>query len=175
MANWCIQVADKLERLFYLLHQEIKLAPLIHINEMTLQVINEAGRNATSKSHLWVLRCGAFEQPLVYFAYDPSRSGKMAQELLAGYEGLAFTYGHAGYRYVEAERHGHCWAHARRKFAEALKLKKSFVGLIFKNIRRTGSADVLKSMLTLVCNPFTTNFILLKKRNNSTQGPKCFG
>lgn len=125
MASWCIQVAERLERLLYLLHQEIKLAPLIQIDETTLQVLKEAGRQATAKSYLWVLRSGASQYPLVYFAYDPSRSGKIAQGLLDGYQGLVLSDGYTGYNFIEPSRHGHCWAHARRKFAEALQLKKT--------------------------------------------------
>jgi transposase len=125
MANWCIQVAERLERLLYLLHQEIKLRPLIHIDETTLQVLKEAGRKATSKSYLWALRSGASKHPLVYFTYDPSRSGKIAEGLLEGYEGLVLSDGYAGYNFIEPSRHGHCWAHARRKFAEALQIKKT--------------------------------------------------
>ena len=125
MANWCIQVAERVERLLYLLHQELKLAELIHIDETTLQVLKEAGRKATSKSYLWVLRSGAPANPLVYFAYDPSRSGQVARGLLKDYQGLVLSDGYSGYGFVDPARHGYCWAHARRKFAEALKLKKT--------------------------------------------------
>lgn len=90
MATWCIQVAEKLEGLLYLLHQEIKLAPLIQIDETSLQVLKEPGRKATSKSYLWVLRSraptsrrcqrepsGASKNPLVYFAYAPAARVKL--------------------------------------------------------------------------------------------------
>ena len=125
MANWAIQLGERLERLLYLLHQEIKLAPLIQIDETTVQVLKEAGRKATSKSYLWVMRTGASKNPLVYFAYDPSRSGAIAKGLLQGYPGLVMSDGYAGYNFIEADRHAHCWAHARRKFTDALKIKKT--------------------------------------------------
>jgi len=125
MANWAIQLGEKLERLLYLLHQEIKLAPLIQIDETTLQVLKEPGRKATSKSYLWVMRTGATKTPLVYFTYDPSRSGAVAKELLGGYSDLVMSDGYAGYNFIEVDRHAHCWAHARRKFTDALKIKKT--------------------------------------------------
>ena len=125
MANWAIQLGERLERMLYLLHREIKLAPLIQIDETTLQVLKEPGRKATSKSYLWAMRSGATKSPLVYFAYDPSRSGAVAKELLEGYSGLVITDGYAGYNFIEADRHAHCWAHARRKFTDALKIKKT--------------------------------------------------
>jgi len=125
MANWAIQLGERLERMLYLLHQEIKLSPLIQIDETTLQVLKEPGRKATSKSYLWVMRTGASSMPLVYFAYDPSRSGAVAKKLLDDYSGLVLSDGYAGYNFIEAERHAHRWAHARRKFTDALKIKKT--------------------------------------------------
>jgi len=125
MANWAIQLGERLERLLYLLHQEIKLAPLIQIDETSLQVLKEPGRKATSKSYLWVMRTGATKSPLVYFAYDPSRAGAVAKELLQDYSGLVMSDGYNGYNFIAADRHAFCWAHVRRKFMDALKIKKT--------------------------------------------------
>jgi transposase len=56
MATWTIQLSKKLERLLYLLHQEMKLAPLIHIDETSIQVLKEKGRSPHTKSYMWVIR-----------------------------------------------------------------------------------------------------------------------
>jgi len=124
MAGWCIQLGEKLKRLLYLLHQELKLAPLLHIDETSLQVLKEPGRSPSSKSYMWVLRTGASSKIQgVCFHYSPSRSGQVAQSLLESYQGLVLSDGYGGYDFIDPERHAGCWAHARRKFIEATKIK----------------------------------------------------
>ncbi|MBF0517498.1 MAG: transposase [Nitrospirae bacterium] len=48
----------------------------------------------------------------------------MARSFLSGYEGYVQTDGYAGYDYLESIEgivHVGCWAHARRKFVEAIE------------------------------------------------------
>jgi hypothetical protein len=75
------------------------------------------------------------------FTYDPSRAQRVADELLAGYQGYLQTDGYAGYGPVCSKnglRQVGCFAHARRKFDEALKAQgknskagKASKGLIY--------------------------------------------
>jgi transposase len=56
-----------------------------------------------------------------YFCFEPSRSGKVAVEMLKGYKGSVITDGYSGYKRVKDlsdVRLAHCWAHARREFFE---------------------------------------------------------
>lgn len=53
-----------------------------------------------------------------------SRSGDVPMQLLKGYQGYLVTDGYSGYSKVSDQAHVTgvgCWAHARRKFDEALK------------------------------------------------------
>ena len=138
MAQWTIQLGEKLERLLYILHQELKLAPLLHIDETSLQVLKEPGRSPSSKSYMWVLRTGASSKVQgVYFHYSPSRSGQVAQSLLDGFQGLVLSDGYGGYDFIDPERHAGCWAHSRRKFVEAAKIKgknQGFAALVVEQI-----------------------------------------
>ena len=94
------------------------------MDETTLQVLKEEGKAASTQSYLWAQRGGPPNQPVVMFHYSPTRSQTVADELLQGFSGILQTDGYAGYPTVCAKnglRHAGCWAHARRKFDEALK------------------------------------------------------
>ena len=61
-------------------------------DESTIQVHNEEGRNDTSNSYMWLLASGELEKTKgVIFQYSPSRSGKVAQDLIEGYKGILVT------------------------------------------------------------------------------------
>lgn len=67
-----------------------------------------------TRGQMWVLsnRIGSF------YRFEPTRSGKVAEELLKGYTGAVVTDGFFGYNRVKQMggiRHGMCWAHARRE------------------------------------------------------------
>ena len=124
MANWMIQLGTILEKLLGLFKQELLSGPLINMDETTIQVLKESGRDPTTKSYMWVLRGGAPDHPGVFFEYNPRRSARVAQGLLESYHGIVQTDGYAGYNFIEQDPHmkqAGCWAHARRKFVAVLK------------------------------------------------------
>jgi transposase len=91
-----------------------------------VQVLNEAGRSAQSKSYLWVQRGGPPDGRVILYDYDPSRSGGVPVRLLAGYSGYLQSDDYEGYNAVVAAnglRALGCMAHARRRFDEAVKAK----------------------------------------------------
>ena len=70
------------------------------------------------------LRGGTREHPLLYYEYAPTRSGEVAKWLLEGFEGYLQTDGYKGYDGFDESIgivHVGCFAHARRKFDEALR------------------------------------------------------
>lgn len=91
------------------------------IDESVIPVIDNE-KHKTRKGYEWCLRDGITGD--VVFHYDRgSRSGKVARELLGNYVGLAQCDGYDAYEQFERMKgitlFG-CWAHARRKFTEAL-------------------------------------------------------
>ncbi len=124
MASWVIKVAQKCTVLLELLNQEIRSGPLIQIDETGVQVLDEPGREATTKSYMWVFRGGKPERPVLLYQYHPSRSGEVAKTFLGDYTGYVQTDGYVGYEFVDdmpGVKHLGCWAHVRRKFYEAVK------------------------------------------------------
>jgi transposase len=110
--------------LLQLLHREIRSGPLINIDETTVQVLDEPGRSPTTKSYMWICRGGIPERPGLLYHYDPTRSAKVAKDLLDGYGGIVQSDGYTGYDWLDEKTdiiHAGCWAHARRKFTDARK------------------------------------------------------
>ena len=121
MANWILQASDTCLRPVYdeLLCRET----VLHGDETTLQVLKEPGRTSTSKSYMWLYRTsGCAEHPIVLYEYQPSRKAEHAQAFLKDFSGWLQTDGYQGYHKLpENIRVVGCWAHARRKFDEALQ------------------------------------------------------
>ncbi|MHA6261542.1 IS66 family transposase [Sporosarcina sp. CAU 1771] len=67
---------------------------------------------------------GVSEKPIVLFDYRASRSKENPQSFLMGYSGYLHVDGYAGYESLQHIELAGCWAHARRKFDEALKALK---------------------------------------------------
>ena len=98
------------------------------MDETRLQVLDESDRLPTSQSPIWVRRGGPPDHPIILFDYDPSRSAAVPLRLLAGFSGILVTDGYAGYDAAVRDYiliHVGCWAHARRKFDEAVKAQTS--------------------------------------------------
>ncbi|MGP9509052.1 MULTISPECIES: IS66 family transposase [unclassified Halomonas] len=135
LARWMVQVGERIIPLIDTLRQHLLNAPLIHMDETTLQVNQEADRAASATSYMWVQRGGPPGQQVVLFDYAASRAGRVPVDLLGDYAGRLITDGYEGYAEVVRRNgitHAGCWAHARRKFVEAQKVQPK---------GKTGKAD----------------------------------
>jgi hypothetical protein len=87
-------------------------------------VLKELGKSAQSQYYVWVQRGAPDDHPLVLYEYDPSRSAEVPKRLFEGFQGVLQTDGYEGYGALGREPgivHVGCWAHARRRFVDALK------------------------------------------------------
>lgn len=135
LARWMVQAGERLQPLVAALRRHLLQAPLIHMDETTLQVNTEVNRLASSTSYMWLQRGGPPGQQVVLFDYDASRAGRVPVRLLGDYTGRLVTDGYEGYAEVVRKNgilHAGCWAHARRKFVEAQKVQPK---------GKTGKAD----------------------------------
>lgn len=130
LANWMIQGVERhLEVLYDRMHYYLLLRDILHADETTLQVINEPGRSATSSSYLWLYRSGREGPAIVIYEYQTTRASKHPCCFLSGFKGYLHVDGYAGYNNLPDVILVGCWAHARRKFTEALKaLPKALQG-----------------------------------------------
>ena len=124
MSNWLLNVSEMwLQPIYNVLHEKLRKEQVLHADETTLQVLKEAGRPSTSKSYMWLYRTsGCTEQAIVLYEYQPTRKAEHAETFLKGFSGWLHADGYQGYhRLPENIRVVGCWAHARRKFDEALQ------------------------------------------------------
>lgn len=135
MANWMIACGERLQPLVNLLWDRLRAEPVIHMDETPVQVLDEPGRKAQSKSYMWVTAAGPPGAGIVLFHYDPSRSAQVATKLIGDHQGALMADGYEGYGAIGASagiiRLG-CWAHARRKFIVAQRQQPK---------GKTGAAD----------------------------------
>ncbi len=124
--DWFAGCSDLLRALYYRLKEIVLESDYIQIDESTVPVINHEKQRAV-KAYLWVVR--DVMKKLVFFYYDKgSRAQKVVIELLHNYKGAVQTDGYVAYSIYENKKGVlllGCWAHARRKFIEALKEDKA--------------------------------------------------
>lgn len=136
LANWVIQCSQTwLKPLYKHMKQQLLEQAVIHADETVVQVLKEDGKPAASESRMWVYASGAYSRRHIrIFEYQPDRSGKRPESFLKGFTGCLVTDGYAGYNQVQKVTRCGCWAHARRKWREAMpegatvKTSKAAVG-----------------------------------------------
>ncbi len=124
MSNWILRAAeDYLTPVYEQLHRELLSRDVFHADETTLQVLHEPDKKPRSESYMWLYRTsGDTDKPIVLYEYQPGRGAKHPKEFLSGFKGYLHTDGYAGYHDLgEDVTLVGCWAHARRKFDEAMK------------------------------------------------------
>ena len=122
LANWMIQGAEQwLEPLYKRMHEHLLKQDILHADETTLQVLREPGRSAATNSYLWLYRTGRDGPAIVLYDYQTTRARKHPRRFLSGFKGYLHVDGYDGYNGLPDITLVCCWAHARRKFTEALK------------------------------------------------------
>lgn len=124
MSNWILRAAeDYLTPVYERLHQELLTREVLHADETTLQVLHEPGKKPQSQSYMWLYRTsGDTDRPIALYEYQPGRGAKHPKEFLDGFTGYLHTDGYQAYHNLPEEiTVVGCWAHARRKFDEAMK------------------------------------------------------
>lgn len=147
MANWTILCAERYLAILYdYLHKKLYESHVIQADE-TPVLVNKDGRASGSKSYMWVYRTGKLsnKRAIVLYDYQLTRNTSHPHEFLKDFDGVCVTDGYQVYHSLEKERKGlliaGCWAHARRRYDEALKAlpkkeqSKSLAYLALKQIQ----------------------------------------
>jgi transposase len=127
LCGWLMKVSELCKPLIKL-NQTLMLAQdYVQADETSVQVLNEMGRDNKSKSTMWCYRGGG-DKPIIIYEYQPTRGGYHAESFLTGFKGYLQSDAYAGYNF--ADKHHDiikvgCMAHARRKFADIIKIAKS--------------------------------------------------
>jgi len=85
--EWLYPVVDKL-------HEELLKEKYLHADETPVQVLNEEGKENTTKSYMWVYSTSSnTKRGIRIFKYTPGRTGDYAKDFLEGFSGYLHTDG----------------------------------------------------------------------------------
>jgi transposase len=126
MSNWQIAAGKKLKSLLNLLKLALREGKVLRMDETTTEVFGEEDRANTSKSYIWLARGGPPGHSVYIYEYQRTRESENIRIFLEGFCGYLQTDGYVGYDCILKEfkdrvTHVGCFAHARRKFADAEK------------------------------------------------------
>lgn len=124
LCGWVIKAAELSEPLVKLLQKNIIGHDYAQADETTVQVMDEIGRDNSTKSYMWCYRGGG-ERPSIVYEYQETRGGYHAQLFLTGFKGYLQSDAYSGYNWADKNKDiisVGCNAHARRPFAELVKL-----------------------------------------------------
>ena len=126
LGHWVIASSERhLHRIFDALKLRLRSQEVVHGDETTVQVLKEEGKAPTSTSYMWAYRSSEnSEQPIVLLDYQPGRGQEHPQAFLGDYRGILMSDGYTAWRTLKGATHLGCMAHARRRFADALKARK---------------------------------------------------
>lgn len=121
--DWCTSAINLLEPLYQTLRKQVLNCDYIQVDESTIPILDKDKPGSAKKGYFWVVRSP--EQQQLFFHYDKgSRAQYVVVELLKDFKGAIQSDGYGAYQIYEKKQDVlllGCWAHARRKFEQALK------------------------------------------------------
>lgn len=135
LSNWFVHFSEEFFSTPYFYMQRLQTArDYAQSDETTLLVLHEedaGGRKTTTRSFVWVHTTGEFdsEKPIIIYCYEPTRGTDHLRKYYAGFRGALTSDAYISYDVLYRESNGRiilcgCLMHARRRFADALKLVK---------------------------------------------------
>ena len=122
MANWMIAGAKWLDFVYLRLLALLLQQNIAHADETKIQVLHEPGRAAQQQSYMWLYCTGRGSIPIFLYDYQPTRGREHPARFLKGFIGRLHVDGYSAYEKLPGITLSGCWAHARRKFVDAIKL-----------------------------------------------------
>ena len=154
MSNWVIRCAERyFQRVYDRLRKELCKLHIAQADETPCQV-NKDGRPANAKSYMFVYRSGEmYAKPgIILYDYQKTRNVSHLKEFLKEFSGILVSDAYSGYHALDKRRSdirvAHCWAHARRDFADAVKLLKKG-GPSKQRIKKTIAYQALERIGTM--------------------------
>lgn len=130
LCGWVAQTAEVLQVLYDKLRSLVLQSQYLQVDETGIRVQQDTkpktkgsmgGKRKTHQGYYWGFQ--DVTHRLLFFRYDKSREQTVPYEVLQDFSGKLQTDGYKAYEGLDV-RYGiqliNCWAHARRKFEEAL-------------------------------------------------------
>ena len=119
--SWVMRVGELLRPISAAMAQELLSGSYIQADETTVGVQMHDGRGKNHQAYLW-----QYSRPggAVVFDFRMGREREGPKRFLGDFEGILQSDGYGAYDHVGGKQivHAACWAHARRKFFDAVKL-----------------------------------------------------
>jgi transposase len=138
LCDW-VQAAAELLRPLYELQKELVLqSPVLWTDDTPVTVLT-GGKEGSHKGRFWTYI--GDEHPYSVYDFTESRARDGPAKFLAGFEGYLHADAYGGYDHIylgsnDAIREVACWAHARRKFFEAIHSSPRDVHQILEWVRQ---------------------------------------
>ena len=130
--GWVMRVGELLRPISGAMAQELLAGNYIQADETPVGVQPESVRGKNHQAYLW-----QYSRPAgaVVFDFRMGREREGPRRFLGNFEGILQSDGYAAYDHVGGPNivHAACWAHARRKFFQAVELNpkdQSAIGIV---------------------------------------------
>lgn len=121
--GWVMQIGGMLQPVAGAMKAELLLAPYLQADETTVPVQMRDKSGADHRAYLWQYGKPGGE---TVFDFQMGRGREGPREFLGTWEGILQTDGYQAYDKLGGGKlvHAGCWAHARRKFVDAVKVNE---------------------------------------------------
>jgi transposase len=119
--GWVMRVGELLQPVVEAMRRDLLKAAYLQADETTVPVQMRDGRGSDHQAYLW--QYGAPRGETV-FEFQMGRGREGPKKFLGEWEGILQTDGYQAYKGIGGPKlvHVGCWAHARRKFVDAVKV-----------------------------------------------------
>jgi transposase len=137
LCDWVEQGALWLQPLVREMKRELLAGDYLQVDETPVRVMDPEVKGKCATGYLWV--AGRPEADVI-FEFHPGRGKEYAQALIGDFKGYLQRDGYGAYSALARGQPGlipvGCWAHARRKFVEALDERPEPAGQIVTELRK---------------------------------------
>jgi transposase len=130
--GWVMRVGELLRPISVAMTQELVAGNYIQADETPVDVQSERTKGKNHQAYLW-----QYSRPggAVVFDFRMGREREGPKRFLGDFEGILQSDGYAAYDHVGGPKivHAACWAHARRKFFQAVELNpqdRTAIGIV---------------------------------------------
>ena len=130
MARWIISSAAQLMPLYNLMIDSLINYDIASMDATTIQVLDEPGRAASTKSYMYCFRGGGEEDQVILYDYNHTDHQAFVANWFEGFSGTIHSDADAFFHKLYQQDNVHsalCNAHARRKFEAIAKTSKKAV------------------------------------------------
>jgi transposase len=138
LGDWLRQSVQLLEIIYAKIREKVLRSGYLMGDETTIRVLQSDKKGSTHLGYYWVYHDPADKLPL--FIYQQGRASVYPKEHLVFFSGYLQTDGYEAYEKLVRELTTivlvGCWAHARRKFEDALQVDRENAGTILSLIQK---------------------------------------